>query len=171
MVRLPRWLRRRRTVKHGPPIAGGAPATTFPTTLDTLDGLRYQASSPIQESTMLDNVVGAVLAIEAAYLTGAIVKGVGNAYRVARGVHQQAAATDTIVTGLTTVVAVVAQMRDAPTINILWYSATIGDQAGSPAAGSFNLSIFKPTATGNVTPLAATVFTDNINFNWIAIGT
>jgi hypothetical protein len=91
--------------------------------------------------------------------------------RLAAGVHQQVAATDTVVTGLSTVTAVVVSFRDAPTINQLFVTGTIGDQAGSPAAGSINISTFKPTATGNVTPVPATVFTDNINFDWVAIGT
>lgn len=91
--------------------------------------------------------------------------------RLASGVHQQVAATDTVVTGLKAVTAVVVQFRDAPTINQLFVQATVGDQAGTPAAGSFNISTLKPTATGNVTPIPATVFTDNINFDWIAIGT
>ncbi len=99
------------------------------------------------------------------------VAGVAAGYKIARGVHQQAAATDTIVTGLATVVAVVACWRDTPTLKQMFLTATIGDQAGSPAAGSINISTFKPTASGNVTPIAATDFTDNLSIDWIAIGT
>lgn len=97
--------------------------------------------------------------------------GVAAGYKVARGVHQQAAAQDTIVTGLTTVVAVVAQWRDAPTIKQMFLTVSIGDQAGAPAAGSILSNTYKPTATNDVTPTAATDFTDNLSFNWIAIGT
>ena len=99
------------------------------------------------------------------------VAGVASNYKLARGVHQQASASDTIVTGLATVVAVVACFRDAPTVNQLSCSATIGNQSGAPAAGSFLLRTYKPTAVNDVTPTAATDFTDNINFDWIAIGT
>lgn len=91
--------------------------------------------------------------------------------KIKAGVHTQVAASDTVATGLATVVAVIVNFQDAPTINQQFVSATIGDQAGAPAAGSFLLRTYKPTATGNVTPIPATVFTDNITFNYIAIGT
>lgn len=99
------------------------------------------------------------------------VAGVAAAYKVARGVHQQAAAQDTIVSGLTTVVAVIAQWRDAPTVKQMFLAVSIGDQAGAPAAGSFYSNTYKPTAVNDVTPTAATDFSDNLSFNWIAIGT
>lgn len=97
--------------------------------------------------------------------TLAIVTGVATGYKIARGVHQQAAASDTIVSGLTTVVAVVATFRDTPTAKQTYLTATIGDQAGTPAAGSFLGKTFKSTYA------AADDFTDNISWNWCAIGT
>lgn len=102
---------------------------------------------------------------------GALVAGVAAGYKIARGVHQQAAASDTVVTGLATVVAVVASWRDAPTLKQMFVTASIGDQAGSPAAGSILINTYKPTASGDVTPTAATDFSDNLSINWIAIGT
>ena len=54
------------------------------------------------------------------------VGGVAAGYTIARGVHQQAAAIDTVVTGLTTVVAVVATPRGAPTAKQSFNSASIG---------------------------------------------
>lgn len=100
-----------------------------------------------------------------------LVKGVAAGYRVARGVHTQVAASDTIVTGLTTVVAAVAGFDSAPTVKQLFVSATIGDQAGTPAAGSILTRTYKPTAVNDVTPTAATDFTDNLGIAWIAVGT
>src|SRR5258708_40114118 len=47
---------------------------------------------------------------------GSNVAGVAAGYKVARGVHQQAAASDTVVTGLATVVSVVAAWREKPTL-------------------------------------------------------
>lgn len=91
--------------------------------------------------------------------------------KVVSGVHQQAAASDTIITGLTTVVSVVACFRDAPTVKQLFCAASIGNQSGAPAAGSFLLNTYKPTAVNDVTPTAATDFSGNINFDWIAFGT
>lgn len=111
------------------------------------------------------------LSIAPGIASAALVAGVAAGYKVARGVHQQAAASDTIVSGLTTVVAVVVQFRDAPTVKQFMCSGTIGNQSGAPAAGSFLLRTYKPTAVDNCTPIAATDFTDNLNFDWIAIGT
>jgi hypothetical protein len=98
-------------------------------------------------------------------------QGVAAGYKVARGVHQQAAAADTVVTGLATVVSVVACFRDAPTLKQMFVHASIGNQAGAPAAGSILITVKKPTAVDDVTPTAATDFTDNISYDWIAVGT
>lgn len=92
-------------------------------------------------------------------------------YKVARGVHTQVAASDTVVTGLTTVVAVVASFQSAPTVKQLFVAADVGDQAGSPDAGSILIKSYKPTAVNDCTPTAATDFTDDIVFGWVAVGT
>jgi len=91
--------------------------------------------------------------------------GVAASYKVARGVHQQVAATDTIVTGLTTVVAVVVSAIQAPTAKQAFVAGTIGNQTGAPAAGSIYTKTFKDTYA------AADDFTDNLSYAWIAIGT
>jgi hypothetical protein len=90
-------------------------------------------------------------------LPGAVAAG----YKVARGV---AAITGSgaVVTGLATIVAVVDGVALAAV------SATIGDQAGSPAAGSITLKAWKVTATGDATLIAATAAA---SINWIAVGT
>jgi hypothetical protein len=123
----------------------------------------------------IDIVSGGKLKINGVDVTagagGSNVAGVAAGYKVARGVHQQAAASDTIVTGLTTVIAIVASWRDTPTLKQMFVTATIGDQAGAPAAGSVLIKTFKPTANNDVTPTAATDFTDNLSVDWIAIGT
>jgi len=123
----------------------------------------------------IDIVSGGKLKINGVDVTagagGSNVAGVAAGYKVARGVHQQAAASDTVVTGLTTVVAIVASWRDTPTLNQMFVTATIGNQAGAPAAGSVLIKTFKPTANNDVTPTAATDFTDNLSVDWIAIGT
>lgn len=91
--------------------------------------------------------------------------GVASGYKIARGVHQQAAASDTIVTGLTTVVAVVASFIQAPTAKQAFVTATIGNQTGAPAAGSILTNTWKSTYA------AADDFTDNLSLAWIAVGT
>jgi hypothetical protein len=95
--------------------------------------------------------------------------GVAAGYKIARGQATTASASDTIVTGLTTVVAAVANLEDAPVIGCDRAQAVIGDQAGTPAAGSILLKTYKPTASGDATPVAAT--TTGKKVNWIAIGT
>lgn len=101
-------------------------------------------------------------------------EGVAAGYKIARGVatiHPSSAATATVATGLTTVVAVVAAPATDPDgTNLAAVSATIGDQAGAPAAGSIILKTWKITAADNGALVAATADAD-YGINWIAIGT
>ena len=102
---------------------------------------------------------------------GAGIGGVGSGYKIARGEHVQVAASDTVVTGLTTVVSVTATPR-LVSVKQMWFGASIGDQAGTPAAGSILITSYKPTNnTNDSTPTAATDFSENIKVNWIAVGT
>jgi hypothetical protein len=94
------------------------------------------------------------------------VLGVGVNYKIARGQATTQTASDTIVTGLTTVVAAIANLQDAPIVAAELATASIGDQAGTPAAGSILLQTWK---TMGGTPVAATTF--SLKANWIAIGT
>lgn len=98
-----------------------------------------------------------------------LAQGVAADYKIARGQHTTLSAADTVVTGLTTVVAVVATLDSDPVVTAQWVSASIGDQAGSPVAGSIYIKTWKPTAVDNATPVAASDFTKLVN--WIAIGT
>ena len=88
------------------------------------------------------------------------------------GLHTQVAASDTVVTGLASVAACGVSFGSVgPTVKQLHCSASIGDQAGSPAAGSILLKTWKPTnSTNDATPTAATDFTDNVVLAWWAIG-
>lgn len=77
--------------------------------------------------------------------------------------------TGTVITGLNTVIAVVATSQtDLDGTTHAGVSATIGDQAGTPAAGSVILKSWKATST-SVTTLVAD--TTACNVNWMAIGT
>ena len=91
--------------------------------------------------------------------------GGASGYKVARGVHVQVAASDTVSTGLTTVVAVVVSPIAAPTAKQAFVSATIGDQNGAPAAGSIYIKTWKSTYA------AADDFTDTLSYAWVAVGT
>lgn len=98
-----------------------------------------------------------------------LVQGVAAGYKIARGQQTTASASDNVDTGLTTVVAAVAVLDDAPSLATLFVSCSIGDQAGTPAAGHILIKSWKPTAVNDVTPIAATAFGKKVN--WIAIGT
>jgi hypothetical protein len=87
---------------------------------------------------------------------------------VAFGQALTVAASDTIVTGLQKVVAVVASFDTDPGDANLFVSASIGDQAGTPAAGSFLLKTWKTADGTDPTPVAASSFSKKVN--WIAIG-
>lgn len=99
----------------------------------------------------------------------ALTTGVAAGYKIARGQHTTVAASDTVVTGLSTVVAVVAVFDADPGLNPLFVTASIGNQSGAPAAGSILIKSWRATAANDVTPVAATTFSKKVN--WIAIGT
>ena len=90
-------------------------------------------------------------------------------YKVARGQKTTVTAADTVVTGLVTVVAVIATLESDPVDDPFMCSAQIGDQAGTPAAGSVIIKTWKNTGGTDPTPLAATTFGKKVN--WVAIGT
>lgn len=90
-------------------------------------------------------------------------------YKIARGQLTTVTATDTVVTGLATVVAVVACLDSDPVDDPEWVTATIGDQAGTPAAGSVIIKTWKNTSGSDPTPVAASTFSKKVN--WIAVGT
>lgn len=89
-------------------------------------------------------------------------------YKIARGQYTTVAAADTVVTGLATVVSVVASFETDPADANFLVSAQLGDQAGTPAAGSIIIKTWKHDGT-DPTPAAATAFSKVVN--WIAIGT
>lgn len=100
------------------------------------------------------------------------VAGIAAGYKLARGQLSTVSAVDTVVTGLATVVSVVAVLESDPTDTCDVATAQVGDQAGTPAAGSIFIKTWKVTtggAAGNPTLIAATAFSKKVN--WIAIGT
>lgn len=124
---------------------------------------------------VLDILSGGALKIAGTDVTPALATApaaVAAGYKIARGVHTQVAAADTVVTGLATVVAVNVSFRDAPSVKQMFVSGSEGDQAGAPAAGSIIISTWKPTNnTNDSTPTAATDLSENKKIAWEAIGT
>ena len=98
-----------------------------------------------------------------------LTQGVAAGYKTARGTLAPVSGSDTVVTGLATVVAAVASLKGAPTLTCMFVAADIGNQTGAPAAGSIYIKTYKPTAVNDVTPIAATTPWSAID--WIAIGT
>lgn len=86
--------------------------------------------------------------------------GVAAGYKIARGVSS-ITGTGVVASGLTTIVVVVAVLKDNPSLNATLVSATF-------TGANITLNVWKPTATGDCTPIASTTAT---NVEWIAIGT
>ena len=95
--------------------------------------------------------------------------GAAAGYKIARGIATIGSASDDVATGLTTVVAAAVSLVGDPSLTHMYSSCTVGDQAGAPVAGSIRIKSWKPTATGDVTPTAATSTFANVA--WVAIGT
>src|SRR5262245_47985439 len=74
-----------------------------------------------------------------------LIVGTAAGFKIARGQLTTVTATDTVVTGLATVVSVVASLDADPVDDPFMCTATIGDQAGAPAAGSVIIKTWKNT--------------------------
>lgn len=70
-------------------------------------------------------------------------------------------------TGLATVTSALATLQDDASLNGTIVTATVGNQAGAPAAGSIRLKVWKPTGAGDCTPIAAVLAK---SVNWAATG-
>jgi predicted RecA/RadA family phage recombinase len=88
--------------------------------------------------------------------------------RISAGQLTTVTATDTVVTGLATVLGAVATLDSDPGDDPMLVSATIGDQAGAPAAGSIIVKTWKNTGGTDPTPVAASTFSKKVN--WLAWG-
>lgn len=108
---------------------------------------------------------GGVLDIE----PGGVLSQAGVPLKIARGQLTTVTAADTVATGLSTVVSVVAALESDLTDNPFMVTAQIGDQAGAPAAGSIIIKTWQNTGGTDPTPAAASTFGKKVN--WIAIGT
>ncbi len=97
-------------------------------------------------------------------LTSSLSAGSGTG-RTARGVATTVTASDTIVTGLGAALGVViATLADDPVAGCQFVTASIGNQAGAPAAGSFLLKTWKATATADTAQIAATTFGKKVSW-------
>lgn len=97
-----------------------------------------------------------------------LTQGVASGYKIARGVATVGAASVDIVTGLTTVISAVVSLVGDPSLTHMYSTCTVGNQVDAPVAGSIRIKSWKPTAVGDVTPIAATSTFASVS--WIAIG-
>lgn len=88
------------------------------------------------------------------------VVGTAAGFKIARGVSS-ITGSGVVASGLTTIVAVVATLKDDPSLNAHLASATF-------TGANITLKVWKPTASGDCTPIASTTAT---NVEWVAIGT
>lgn len=142
--------------------------TSYPNTFQ----VRQDGNAAVPAGKSIDIESGGALKIAGSDRTSALATSpaaVAAGYKIARGVHTTVAASDTVATGLATVVAVVVSLGSDPVDDPFMVTATIGDQAGSPAAGSVLIKSWRNTSGTDPTPLAATTFSKAVN--WIAIGT
>lgn len=84
--------------------------------------------------------------------------------QIAYGTHTNVAASDTVDSGMSKVLAAFAIPKSDPaaTASVAFCSCDVGDQAGTPASGSFLLKSWEADGT------AATSFGEDVQ--WIAIG-
>jgi hypothetical protein len=88
--------------------------------------------------------------------------------KVTSGQWTTATAADTVPTGLTTVVGVIASLESDPADVLELVTAQIGNQSGAPVAGSVIIKTWHATSTSVTTPVAAATFGKKVN--WIAFG-
>lgn len=141
--------------------------TTYPSVVQ----IRQDGNLAVPTGKSIDIESGGALKVAGSDRTSALSTApaaVAAGYKIARGQHTTVAASDTVVTGLTTVVAAVASLDSDPGDDPFLVSCSIGDQAGTPAAGSILIKTWKHDGT-DPTPTAAGTFSKKVN--WIAIGT
>lgn len=90
---------------------------------------------------------------------------VGQDLKIVFGQHTTVAADDLVaIPELKKVLGVVAQLEDAPHAGASIALGFVGDQAGTPAAGSIRIRTYKATATADTAPIAATTFSRKVNY-------
>lgn len=116
----------------------------------------------VTEAVFDDLVASAAMLVE-----DKVVVGLASGRKIAAGVASITGSGD-VVTGLATVIGAVVSIQDNITTAADRPQVTVGDQAGTPAAGSITIKVWKPTSSGNNTPIAAA---GAVSVAWVAYGT
>lgn len=135
------------------------------------DRLFFNTSTKVFSKDTGDRAVPAIAAAVAGSddATGQVLLlGAEGGLRTVCGQHTTIDADDTVITGLALVLSVVASLDDDPVAGVQSVTATKGDQAGAPAAGSIQIKSWKATASGDTALIAGTTFTKLVN--WVAVG-
>lgn len=88
--------------------------------------------------------------------------------KMAHGMHTTVAASDTLVTGLNLVVCCIVSPNDDPIDAADEVTADIGNQTGTPAAGSVLIKSWMTTGDADSTKKVATTFSKDVA--WVAFG-
>lgn len=133
------------------------------------DGLFWDISAKkfTKDPTKTSIRAVAFAAADSGDTTGQVLLDAAGGLKMVSGQATTVAASDTIVTGLAVLVAALATFDTDPADANTYVSASIGDQAGTPAAGSFLLKTWKQSGT-DPTPIAADAFSKKVN--WVAFG-
>jgi hypothetical protein len=87
--------------------------------------------------------------------------------RIAMGQHTTGSASDEVVTGLNKVLFAIASMEDDPVDGAMDVTAMVGNQTGTPPAGSILIKSWKST-DGDASYQAASTASKKVN--WLAFG-
>jgi len=112
----------------------------------------------VKQISDLDNSMVAAQNVSLGTVLGEMV-----ANTVKSGSVTPSAAREVVVTGLTSVGAVMCSLSGSPTAQHMWSTATAGS-----VAGVLIINSYKPTNASTVTPISATG--SYVAVNWIAIG-
>lgn len=88
--------------------------------------------------------------------------------KMTHGIHTTVTGVDTLVTGLGLVVCCVVSLNDDPVDTADAVTADIGNQTGTPAAGSVLINSWMTTGDADKTKKIATTFSKDVA--WIAFG-
>jgi len=142
---------------------GARLGSTVADTVDVYAAVTVQTAGYINFASGGLLKIGGTTVLPTAATMNLMMAGVTAGQKIARGASSVTTSLE-VITGLATVVAGVASLRDDPNISAYWATC-----AASTTAGNILLKTWMPTATNNVAVAAATK--TSVLVDWIAVGT